>query len=111
MITLGSAQRLQYNTVLGKMKRKNTDIYKNCQKQVDNSSIGVILKTGLEIHFEKDVITMKLKEYIKMGIGIYIGWTVAKNIDIALGKTSIGKRIFDRANELYSQVFQSSIGS
>ena len=29
---------------------------------------------------------MKFKDYIKLGMGFYIGWTLMKSFDIGLGK-------------------------
>lgn len=48
---------------------------------------------------------MKIINCIKLGCGIYIGWTIAESIDSALGKTKVGKKIWATADKLWNEAY------
>lgn len=42
---------------------------------------------------------MKLKDSIKFGFGLYLGWTIARNLDKSLGKVISKSTLFDKCKK------------
>lgn len=46
---------------------------------------------------------MKLKDSIKFGLGLYIGWTIASSMDEVLGRVLSKCHVTDKVNGLISE--------
>lgn len=45
---------------------------------------------------------MKLKDSIKFGFGLYLGWTIAQDLNRSLGRVISKSTVFDKCKEFIS---------